>query len=179
MHASIWKFAYSALFLVLVSRLPAAEQVPVPSRIPEIPNLHTLATRSGYAFAGTVKAVERISPRNKESVAVMRITFYVDKGYRGVRTGQTISIHEWSGLWQSGEHYRVGERVVLFLYPLSKLGLTSPVPNGRFPIDSSGQVVLPPAQPPSPTRPAPGRLPGSFRLSPQEFGLALRLAERE
>ncbi len=35
---------------------------------------------------------------------------------RGTAPGQSLTIHEWAGLWLSGERYRVGERVLLFLY---------------------------------------------------------------
>jgi hypothetical protein len=180
MQSSIWKFVLPTLILVFCLIL-AAEERPSPlSQTPQFPNLHSLAMRSGYVFAGTVKAVERIKPRreDKDSMAVMQITFHVDKGYRGVRTGQTIAIHEWAGLWESGERYRAGEHVMLFLYPPSKLGLTSPVPNGRFPVDSGGQIVVP-AAPPSTNLPAHGLLPPGLRISPQDFGLALRRAEQE
>lgn len=183
MRCLIWKFTLPVLVAILCSRLPAEERPQLPSTTPEVPGLHSLATRSGYAFAGTVKSVERIKPHRKDSVSVMRITFHVDKGYRGVRTGQTISIHEWAGLWEAGERYRAGERVVLFLYPPSKLGLTSPVENGRFPVDSSGQVVVPSVRPPSVsppvTSPAPSQLPSGVRISLQDLGLALKRAEKE
>jgi hypothetical protein len=55
-----------------------------------------------------------------------------------------LTIHEWAGLWTSGERYRVGQHVLLFLYSPSKLGLTSPVAGGmgRFPMDSRGQIVM-------------------------------------
>src|SRR6202043_392253 len=54
------------------------------------------------------------------------------------------TIHEWAGLWTSGERYRVGEHVLLFLYLPGKLGLTSPVAGamGRFATDSQGRIVL-------------------------------------
>ena len=59
---------------------------------------------------------------------------------------RTVEIKEWAGLWQSGERYRPGERVLLFLYPPSRLGLTSPVANraGRFEVDRAGRVTLKP-----------------------------------
>ncbi|MGH9500297.1 MAG: hypothetical protein ACRD3L_14240 [Terriglobales bacterium] len=110
---------------------------------------HSLTLRSGYIFSGTVRSVQRVVPQNAYSVAVMRITFHVDKGLRGTRTGQTLVVREWAGLWQSGDHYRPGERVMLFLYPPSKLGLTSPVGGafGRFPVDPNGQVIVEPGRP--------------------------------
>ena len=47
-------------------------------------------------------------------------------------------------LWSGAQRYRVGERVLLFLYPPSKLGLTSCVGGavGRFTIDPRGRVLL-------------------------------------
>ncbi|MGA8618051.1 MAG: hypothetical protein WB660_05965 [Candidatus Sulfotelmatobacter sp.] len=65
---------------------------------------------------------------------------------RGASIGEKLTIHEWAGLWTRGERYRVGERVLLFLYSPSRLGLTSPVAGaiGRFAIDSEGKIVLAP-----------------------------------
>jgi hypothetical protein len=61
---------------------------------------------------------------------------------------QTLSTREWAGLWVARPRYRIGERVVLFLYPLSLLGLTSPVADGRgrFLVTPAGRVRLSPAQ---------------------------------
>ena len=63
---------------------------------------------------------------------------------RGTSAGQSLTIHEWAGLWISGERYRVGERVLLFLYSPSKLGLTSPVAGGigKFSVDAQGRIVM-------------------------------------
>ena len=63
---------------------------------------------------------------------------------RGASPGKNLTIHEWAGLWTSGERYRVGEHVLLFLYLPGKLGLTSPVAGamGRFATDSQGRIVL-------------------------------------
>jgi hypothetical protein len=51
------------------------------------------------------------------------------------------------GLWNSGQQrYRMGERVLLFLYPASKLGLTSWVSGslGHFSFDGPGHILLSP-----------------------------------
>jgi hypothetical protein len=98
--------------------------------------------RSGYVFAGRVLSVRYDAPNAANEVASVRITFRVEQGVRGTRTGSTLTIREWAGLWQGGARYRVGERVVLFLHPPSKLGLTSPVngDQGRYNVDAQGNV---------------------------------------
>ena len=75
----------------------------------------------------------------------MEITFRVDVAVRGVRVGQVLKVREWAGLWDSRDRYRRGERVLLFLYPPSKLGLTSPIGGdmGRFEVGGDGRVLLP------------------------------------
>ena len=120
-----------ALWLVLLflSRFPppaTAQEARAARVLPRTPNLRELTRSSGYIFAGTVIAVRRVSATGANEVATMRITFRVEQAIRGVRTGQTLVIREWAGLWESGERYRTGERVLLFLYSPSKLGLTSP-----------------------------------------------------
>lgn len=107
-------------------------------------NLQILTQKSGYIFDGTVMSVERIGAVAPDSAAAVQITFRVEQAIRGVRNGEVLSIREWAGLWSSGDRYRIGERLLLFLYSSSKLGLTSPVggPMGRFAVDSGGNVIL-------------------------------------
>ncbi|MGO9650301.1 MAG: hypothetical protein ACLPOO_19890 [Terriglobales bacterium] len=167
------------LGLVLLGSLPATAVKPLDSPgIRVSPQRPSLTLTAGYIFSGTVKAVERLAPRTNGSAAVMRITFYVNQGLRGTRTGQTLVIREWAGLWQSGDRYSPGERVMLFLYPPSKLGLTSPVggASGRFPVDPGGQVIIEPRKVGFPTR---TRLPEPVRMGPGEFLRTLRSAEEE
>ncbi|HXZ33568.1 MAG TPA: hypothetical protein VEH30_14930 [Terriglobales bacterium] len=180
MPAPLPRFLTACLIFFLASMAAPAE-LPRPVERPAIPKIHSLAHKAGYIFSGTVKSVERIAPNNASSVPVMRITFQVDKGYVGVRSGQQLVIHECAGLWQSGESYRRGEKVLLFLYPLSKLGLTSPVGgmSGRFAMDRGGRIVILPGQmgigpshTPTPVEEAPTRI----LLRPEDFVRALRAA---
>jgi hypothetical protein len=136
--------------VLLVSCLPVlAEELVRPGTagpgLPTRPMPHPppIARNSGYIFAGTVQSVHLASPEPR-SVPTVQISFHVDEAIRGVRSGQTLVIREWAGLWNSGEHYRVGERVLLFLYPPSKLGLTSPVGGamGRFAVGPRGRVIV-------------------------------------
>jgi hypothetical protein len=123
-------------------------RVPVfPAPGPFLPRhspLAQIARPAGIIFSGRVMAVGRSDSSGGRDPASTTITFQVGQAIRGVSAGQTLTIHEWAGLWAKGERYRVGERVVLFLFPPSRLGLTSPVagPWGRFEIDRRGRVVL-------------------------------------
>ncbi len=136
---------------------------------------------SGYAFAGTVKAVQHVAAAKRNRIATTRITFHVDNAIRGARTGQTLVISEWAGLWPFGEQYRPGERVLLFLYPPSKLGLTSPVRGsaGRFRIGGRGRVVVPPGQRDSLPDRVRARLGENGEIEVAEFARAMRLAGEE
>ena len=189
MLSQFWKLVVVALIVSSVSLTVIAEEparVQIPGPIPPGPPLlrhpPPVTKSSGYIFAGTVKSIARAAPEGN-GIATVEINFHVDQGMRGVRTGQTLTIREWAGLWQSGERYRPGERVLLFLYPPSKLGLTSPVQGalGRFRIGPDGQVVLDPgrigflARRPGLGNPLRGRT----GISPVEFVRFLRSAEEE
>jgi hypothetical protein len=99
---------------------------------------------SAKIFSGTVLQVEHRHSDSSSALATTRILFRVDQAIRSVKRGQVVEVNEWAGLWQSGERYHRGERVLLFLYPPSKLGLTSPVGNraGRFSLDRAGRVLF-------------------------------------
>jgi hypothetical protein len=154
---SSWSSARRACFgFILVLGLytllrPAAAVQPPPVGPPPTSAAPLLIRSAGYVFVGTVTGVERIASAQRHAVPTVRVTFRVDQAIRGVRAGQILEIHEWAGLWQSGERYSPGERVLLFLYRPSRLGLTSPVggPMGRFPVDNKGQIMLQPFQIPA------------------------------
>lgn len=114
------------------------------STTPASPTLQQLTQRSSYIFAGTVLTVERVALKSDSELPTVKITFQVNQAIRGVRAKQILTIKEWAALWESGERYRPGERVLLFLHGTSKLGLTSPVSGsfGRFQLDRNGSVLL-------------------------------------
>ena len=107
-------------------------------------------TSIGEVASATPSAVSR-TPSNlprtftpNSSAAISQISFRVQNAIRGTRRGQVVEIREWGGLWTTGERYTAGENVLLFLYPNSKLGLTSPVGGraGRLRIDKMGRVEI-------------------------------------
>lgn len=107
---------------------------------------------AGIIFSGRVTSIARPSSFTRVSslkgpgFESTTVTFKVEHAMRGASLGESLTIHEWSGLWTKGERYRVGERLLLFLYSPSKLGLTSPVAGaiGRFSIHSDGQIEIAP-----------------------------------
>lgn len=112
------------------------------------PSLQSLTKHSGYIFEGVVTRVAMNAGKGPNDGGTMSVTFRVTQGLRGVRDGEIFTIHEWSGLWNGVTRYKSGEHVVLFLYPQSTLGLTSPVAGtlGKFSADASGKIVISQAQ---------------------------------
>jgi hypothetical protein len=133
---------------------PAADDyaAPLASQVPAPP------TTAGIVFSGTVLAVEHVPATAPDGLATVRVSFRVDEAVRGAVAGQVLTISEWQGLWESGQRYRVGQRVVLSLYPPSReLGLTSPVGGdaGRIVVRRQGTPLQTKQQhPPGATRPA-------------------------
>jgi len=130
-------------------RLPEPVRVPVHDPVsPRTIALPQIVGAAGIIFSGTVTSVGRTVGRaalffRPEAVSTT-VTFQVEHAIRGASSGQSLTIHEWTGLWSSGERYRVGQRVLLFLYSPSKLGLTSPVAAGagRFAVDPRGRIRM-------------------------------------
>jgi hypothetical protein len=110
--------------------------------------IRQITQRAGFIFVGRVASVAAVAPLAPGTVRTVEITFQVEQAIRGTRAGETLTIREWPGLWRGEERYRVGQRMLLVLYPPSKVGLTSPVGGaaGRFAVDRSGRVVLSPIQ---------------------------------
>jgi hypothetical protein len=142
--------------------------------------LCAITRAAGAIFRGTVISVERRAPSRPNQLGTVEIAFHVDEGLKGVKTGSTFRVREWIGLWTSRDRYRVGERVALFLYPPSLLGLTSPVGGdaGRYPIDDRGRITLdPPGRTSSSAVSTSGKNPAPpTRFTHQEFRRAVRRA---
>jgi hypothetical protein len=106
-----------------------------------------MSRRAGMIFAGTVlttatsiattqtAATDRTLPGATPAV---QLSFRVDEAIAGVERRQILTIHEWAGAWSMQRPMSKGQHILIFLYPLSRLGLTSPVGG------SVGQVALDP-----------------------------------
>lgn len=124
------------------------------------PDLREITARAGTIFLGRVEAIAWKHAPGGGSADRVHITFRVLDGIRGAKTGEALTITEWSGLWAPGnERYRPGQTFFLFLYPTSRLGFTSPVAGeaGKLEMTPTQRVVL------SPER-ATQLLPRSLRL---------------
>lgn len=137
------------------------------------------ARSAGVIFSGTVTNIRRHAATSTQPVETVSITFHVEKAIRGATPGESLTISQWIGAWSAGQRYRAGERVLLFLYPKSKLGLTSCVGGqiGRFTVDSWGRVLLS-AQHLSVFRTDPV-LAGKSHVAFSDFALAVRRAGGE
>jgi hypothetical protein len=69
-------------------------------------------------------------------VTAIPLRFHVDTAIAGVEAGQVLTIYEWAGAESLRPPMQTGERLLLFLYPRSRLGLTSPVGGAQ------GQILL-------------------------------------
>jgi hypothetical protein len=161
------------------AREPARINPPLSINPGNSSGLSRLVSAAGIIFSGTVIRIEPSSRANSQTVSTVAITFHVENALRGSTSGRELTIYEWAGVWSSGQRYRVGERVFVFLYPRSKLGLTSSVagPIGRFAVDTRGTLVLSP-QHISVLRRHPV-LGGKSRVSLSDFAVAVRQAHEE
>lgn len=133
--------------LVLLSSLGPAQQTAqqsdqaIAKRILG-PRWEQLSRRAGMIFAGTVLSTSAASDRAAAGAAPsIELNFRVDEPIAGVERGQILTIHEWAGAWSMHRPMTRGQRMLIFLYPPSRLGLTSPVGGslGQIFLDSSGQ----------------------------------------
>ena len=121
------------------------------------PHWKGLSRRAGMIFAGTVlstaaqtPAIDRAAPAPTPAIQIpaiqtpaVELTFRVDRAIVGVEQGQTLTIHEWAGAWSMHRPMSSGQHILIFLYPPSRLGFTSPVGGslGQVALDSSGKNV--------------------------------------
>ena len=82
--------------------------------------MRSLTARAGVIFVGEV---EKIRPTG----GVMEIIFGIQQRVVG-DLGDTYILREWAGRWAAGQqHYRVGQRAMIFLNAPNAAGLSSPV----------------------------------------------------
>ena len=102
-----------------------------------------LSRRAGMIFAGTVLASTPPTATIDRAIPAVQLSFRVDRAIAGVKRGQVVTIHEWAGAWSMHRPMSKGQHILIFLYPPSRLGLTSPVGGslGQVALDASGKNV--------------------------------------
>lgn len=137
----------SALAFVCLASLSAAQQ---PDQIAAGrvlgPHWEQLSRSAGMVFSGTVLTVEALPAGKGQPLPIIQVKFRVDRAIAGVQPGQEITIREWAGAWSSHRAMRRGQRLLLFLYAPSRLGLTSPVGGslGQVALDGRGEIAVAP-----------------------------------
>jgi hypothetical protein len=109
--------------------------------------IEEMARAAGLIFAGQVMAVRRpagfAGSGEDAAEGVVEVDFRVDQAVRGPVAGSVYTLREWAGLWNSsggGERYRVGQRLLMFLYGADVHGMGSPVHgrDGAVPLRGGG-----------------------------------------
>lgn len=88
-----------------------------------------LARRADRIFAGEVLSVERAV--DASHFRVMIVTVRVTEGIKNTYAGEIVVFKQIDEMIPGWPHYQAGEQVMLFLTPVSRLGLTMPVGLGQ------------------------------------------------
>jgi hypothetical protein len=103
MHRSRNRCLLAAWLLISIFPLNAEVRPTAPLRSPV--DLRQLTQRAGMIFSGKVTSVKPERPAGSEEVTCVAVTFQVEQAIRGTRVGQQLTIHEWPGLWTTGERF--------------------------------------------------------------------------
>ena len=125
------------------------------------PQWKQLSRRAGMIFAGTVLTATPLTAATQTlttqtaapdlafpaavpgTTPSIQLSFRVDQPIAGVERGQILTIHEWAGGWSMHRPMSTGQHILIFLYPLNRLGFTSPVGGalGQVALDPTGRNV--------------------------------------
>ena len=100
------------------------------------------STQTVTTGASTTRTAATARPLPGTTPAI-ELSFRVDEAIAGVRPGQVLTLREWAGAWSMHRPMSQGQHILIFLYPPSRLGLTSPVggPLGQVSLDLTGKNV--------------------------------------
>ena len=89
-------------------------------------NLEEITESAGTIFSGIPIKIEKFDKDPISGLPVVKYTFKITEGIKGVKNKKTISFKQWATVARES-NYIEGQKYLLFLYPDSKKGLTSPV----------------------------------------------------
>jgi hypothetical protein len=103
-----------------------------------------LSRRAGMIFAGTLLGSTPPTTTIDRATPAVQLSFRVDRAIAGVARGQVLTIREWAGASSMQRPMIKGQHILIFLYPPSRLGLTSPVggSQGQVALDAGGKNVV-------------------------------------
>jgi hypothetical protein len=109
------------------------------------PATRTAATRTGPNLAGTRDRL--VLGMSAGTAPAIQLSFRVDEAIAGIGQGEILTVHEWAGTPGRLPPVSAGQHFLMFLYPPSRLGFTSPVGGslGQVALDASGQNLPAPA----------------------------------
>lgn len=106
-------------------------------------NLEEIVSASDRIFTGRCISVEEIEKDNdSRNLPTVKFTFKVTEGIKGIGNKKEVSFKQWKPTVRNA-NYQIGKKYVLFLFPDSKFGLTSPVGflQGQFEIEEKGIIL--------------------------------------
>ncbi len=130
------KFKSLTLFILLISVLSAFFNNAFAQEIQRVNkfvfdtaplNLEETTEIADRIFAGVCTKTEKIKNDPVSGLPVIKYTFKITEGIKGIKDKSEISFKQWEALSNDNSHYTEGEKYLLFLYPDSRKGLTSPV----------------------------------------------------
>ncbi len=104
-------------------------------------NLEEITQSADRIFAGKCISITEIEDDPESKLPVIEYKFKIDESFKGLKGKDEITFKQWKPTTRES-NYDVGKSYVLFLFPNSERGLTSPVGflQGQFEIESSGFI---------------------------------------
>ncbi len=103
-------------------------------------NLEEITSASDRIFTGTCTNVEEIEEDLESKLPVFKYTFKITESIKGLE-GKGVTFKQWKPTTKDAG-YEIGKKYILFLYPNSERGLTSPVGflQGQFEVEKKGLI---------------------------------------
>ena len=104
-------------------------------------NLEEITSASDRIFTGICTSIEEIEDDPESKLPVFKYTFKIIEAIKGLQGKEEVTFKQWKPTARNAG-YDVGEKYVLFLYPNSERGLTSPVGflQGQFNVEKKGFI---------------------------------------
>ena len=104
-------------------------------------NLEEITDASDRIFTGICTNVEEIEDDPESKLPVFKYTFKITEAIKGLQGKEEVTFKQWKPTARSAG-YEEGKKYVLFLYPDSERGLTSPVGflQGQFEVERKGFI---------------------------------------